>query len=59
LREVTEIARDAAANGATAANLQENPTTNTAISNEAELNTLVNSNRLFINALAAITSLDC
>merc|ERR1712172_254735 len=39
LREVTEIARDAAANGATAANLQENPTTNTAISNEAELNT--------------------
>merc|ERR1712127_1164373 len=46
LREVTEIARDAAAN---AANLQENPTTNTAISNEAELNTLVNSNRLFIN----------
>merc|ERR1712172_173579 len=59
LREVTEIARDATANGATAANLQENPTTNTAISNEAELNTLVNSNRLFINALAAITSLDC
>merc|ERR1711997_94948 len=59
LREVTEVARDATANGATAANLQENPTTNTAISNEAALNTLVNSNRLFINALAAITSLDC
>jgi len=59
LREVTEIARDAAANGATAANLQENPTTNTAISNEAELNTIVNSNRLFINSIAAITDLDC
>merc|ERR1712051_339641 len=31
----------------------------TIISNEAELNTLVNSNRVFINALAEITSLDC
>ena len=61
MREITEIARDAAANGATAANLIDGtaavPTA--IISNEAALNTLVNSNRLFINALAEITSLDC
>jgi hypothetical protein len=57
LREVTQVARDAAANGATAANLVDvGPA---AINNEAALNTLVNSNRIFINALAAITSLDC
>merc|ERR1719400_2912783 len=61
LREVTEIARATAANGAIVANLLDGtaavPTT--VISNEAELNTLVNSNRVFINALAEITSLDC
>merc|ERR1712086_893395 len=60
LREVTELARDAAANGATAANLVDNavaPVVN--VMNAPALNTLVNSNRLFINALAAITSLDC
>ena len=57
MREVTQVARDAAANGATAANLVDvGPA---AINNEAALNTLVNSNRIFINALAAITSLDC
>jgi len=61
LREVTELARDAAANGATAANLIDGTAAvaTAIISNEAALNTLVNSNRLFINALAAITSLDC
>jgi len=61
LREVTQIARDATANGEIVANLIDGtaaaPTT--IISNEAELNTLVNSNRIFINSLAAITSLDC
>merc|ERR1711971_1086043 len=61
LREATEIARDATANGEIVANLIDGtaaaPTT--IISNEAELNTLVNSNRIFINSLAAITSLDC
>ena len=56
MREVTQIARDAAANGATAANLVDN---GAAVTNEGALNTLVNSNRIFINALAAITSLDC
>ena len=61
MREVTEIARATAANGAIVANLLDGtaaaPTT--IISNEAELNTLVNSNRVFINSLAAITDLDC
>merc|ERR1712086_479716 len=60
LREVTELARDAAANGATAANLADQDAVAPGnINNEVELNTLVNSNRIFINALAAITSLDC
>ena len=59
MREVTEIARDAAANGATAANLVESVPANNVVTGEAALNTLVNSNRIFINALAAITSLDC
>ena len=61
MREVTEIARATAANGAIVANLLDGtaavPTT--VISNEAELNTLVNSNRVFFNSLAAITDLDC
>ena len=59
MREVTEIARDAAANGATAAALAETVPANNVVQNEAALNTLVNSNRLFINALAAITDMDC
>merc|ERR1712238_28641 len=58
LREVTELARDAAANGATAANLVDEAVADS-ITGDAALNTIVNSNRLFINALAAITSLDC
>jgi len=56
LRDITNVARDAAANGATAANLVDNAAN---VANEAALNTLVNSNRIFINALAAIDSLDC
>ena len=59
MREVTQVARDAAANGNTAANLADVDAAGGNINNEAALNTLVNSNRLFINALAAITSMDC
>ena len=59
MREITEVARDAAANGGTAANLVETVPANNVVQNEAALNTLVNSNRLFINALAAITDMDC
>jgi hypothetical protein len=59
LREVTQVARDAAANGNTAANLADVDAAGGNINNEAALNTLVNSNRLFINALADITSMDC
>jgi len=58
LRDVTGIARDAAANGNLVANLNE-PANGAAVNNEAALNTIVNSNRLFINALAAIDNLDC
>jgi len=56
LREVTEVARATAADGNIAANLVDN---NNNVANEAELNTLVNSNRNFINALATITDMDC
>ena len=62
MREVTQVARDADANGATAANLVDASLAGggaAVIANQAPLNTLVNSNRIFINALAAITSLDC
>ena len=59
MREVTQVARDAAANGNTAANLADVDAAGGNINNEAALNTLVNSNRLFINALADITSMDC
>ena len=56
MRDITNVARDAAANGATAANLVDNAAN---VANEAALNTLVNSNRVFINSLPAITDLDC
>ena len=60
MREVTQVARDAAANGAIVANLVDvGGALAPNVNNEAALNTLVNSNRIFINALAAITSLDC
>jgi hypothetical protein len=58
LKEITDVARGAAADGATAANLVDNAAADS-VTNEAALNTLVNSNRVFINALAQITSLDC
>ena len=56
MRDVIRIARDAAANGNLVANLVDN---GAFVANEANLNTIVNSNRLFINALAAIDNLDC
>jgi len=61
LKELTAIARGTASDGDTAANLIDGTAANPTIiiSNEAELNTLVNSNRVFINSLAAITDLDC
>merc|ERR1712172_108183 len=55
LREVTQVARDADANGATAANLVDASLAGggaAVIANQAPLNTLVDSNRIFINALA-------
>ena len=59
MKEITDIARGTSSDGNIVANLAENPTTNTAISNEGDLNTLVNSNRVFINAIAALSTLDC
>merc|ERR1711956_91063 len=61
LKELTAIARGTASDGDTAANLIDGTAASgtTIISNEAELSTLVNSNRVFINSLAAITDLDC
>jgi len=59
LRDVTAIARGAAADGNLVAALAETPAANNNLANEANLNTIVNSNRLFINALAAIDDLDC
>jgi len=60
LREITEVGRDVAANANINANLDDVavvPANN--IDNEVELNTLVNSNRIFINALAEIEDMDC
>merc|ERR1712127_415421 len=56
LREVTELARNAAQNTAPA--LAE-VAGGAVITGEAELNVIVESNRVFIKALAAISSLDC
>merc|ERR1712088_127160 len=63
LREVTEVARDATANGATAAALALTGTSvgtaTLTVAGLANLNTVVNSNRGFINTLEDIASLDC
>ena len=56
LKEVTAIARGTASDGTTAANLVD---AGTNVNNEATLNTVVNSNRLFVNNLAAISDLAC
>merc|ERR1712172_17145 len=52
LREATQVARATAADG----DLTAAPAGTTGLAN---LNTIVNSNRIFINALEDITSLDC
>jgi len=60
LREITEVGRNAAANAAINANLADvNLVGAGNINNEVELNALVNSNRIFINALAEIEDMDC
>ena len=56
LKEVTAVARGTASDGTTAANLVD---AGTNVNNEATLNTVVNSNRLFVNNLAAIADLAC
>ena len=63
MREATQVARATAADGDTAAALAITGTsvdgTVVAVGGLANLNTVVNSNRVFINALEDITSLDC
>jgi len=56
LREVTNAMRNANANGATAVNMG---AANSGVTGLANANTVVNSNRLFINTLANIQNLDC
>jgi len=55
LRSVTDAARGTVAEGATAVAL----TTADAGAAATNANTVINSNRVFINTLAAISSLDC
>jgi len=56
LREVTNAMRNANANGATAVNMG---AAGSGVTGLANANTVVNSNRLFINTLANIQNLDC
>ena len=56
LKEVTAIARGTASDGNTAVNLVD---AGTNVAGEANLNTVTNSNRVFINNLAAISDLTC
>ena len=57
MKEVTAIARGNAASGNINAALVD--TLGNAVANEGNLNTLVNSNRDFINAIALIADLNC
>ena len=57
LKEITDIARGSAADGANIANL--NSPSNSVTAGIPDINTIVNSNRDFINSFAAIDSLDC
>ena len=57
LKEVTAIARGTASDGTTAAALTD--TSGTSVGGETVLNTVVNSNRVFVNSLAAISDLAC
>ena len=56
LKEVTAIARGTTSDGTSTVNLED---AGTNVANEATLNTVVNSNRVFINNLAAISDLAC
>ena len=56
LKEVTAIARETASDGTSTVNLVDSGTT---VSGEATLNTVVNSNRVYVNNLADITDLAC
>ena len=56
LKEVTAIARGTASDGTTAAALTD---AGSNVSGETNLNTVVNSNRVFINSLATIADLAC
>jgi len=57
LREVTNAMRTAAAGGANAVNIAD-PNAN-GVTGLANANTVINSNRLFINTLSNIQNLDC
>jgi len=57
LQEITNVARASAAN--TAAILAEQACCTGYIENELDINTIVNSNRVFINSLASISTMDC
>ena len=59
LKEVTAIARGTASDGTTAAALTDSSSGSTNIGGETRLNTVVNSNRVFVNSLAAISDLAC
>ena len=56
LKEVTAIARGTSSDGTTAVNLVDAASN---VAGEATLNTVVNSNRDFVNSLATITDLTC
>jgi len=57
LREVTNTMRTAAAGGANAVTIADPQ--NNGVTGLANANTVINSNRLFVNALANIQNLDC
>ena len=60
LKEVTAIARGTASDGTTAAALTDSSSSGTGnVGGETRLNTVVNSNRVFVNSLAAISDLAC
>ena len=56
MKEVTAIARGSTSDGTTAVSLVD---AGTNVAGETTLNTVVNSNRVFINNLAAISDLSC
>ena len=59
LKEITSVARTSASDGNTAANLMLGTTGALELTQFDTLNTIVNSNRIFINSFASISNLDC